>query len=46
MIERVLQRLPDLELATDEPLPRFLGALQSMPVRFTPSASVRSRAPE
>ena len=46
MVERVLERLPDLELATEEPLPRALGALQSMPVRFTPSASVRSRAPE
>jgi cytochrome P450 family 142 subfamily A polypeptide 1 len=38
MIEHVLRRLPDLELATDEPLPRFLGAPTAMPVRFTPTA--------
>jgi cytochrome P450 family 142 subfamily A polypeptide 1 len=38
MIERVLARLPDLELASDEPPERFLGALTSLPVRFTPSA--------
>jgi len=38
MTERVLRRLPDLELATDESLPRFLGAPTAMPVRFTPTA--------
>jgi cytochrome P450 family 142 subfamily A polypeptide 1 len=38
MVSCVLERLHDLELATDEPLPRALGALQSLPVRFTPSA--------
>ena len=38
MTEHVLRRLPDLELATDEPLPRFLGAPTAMPVRFTPTA--------
>jgi len=38
MFERLLRRLPDLRLATDDPLPRFLGAIESMPVRFTPSA--------
>jgi cholest-4-en-3-one 26-monooxygenase len=43
MVERVLARLPDLEPATDEPLPRFLGALQSLPVRFTPTAPVAGR---
>ncbi len=40
MVERVLARLPDLELATDEPLPRFLGALRELPVRFTPTSPV------
>ncbi len=38
MTEHVLRRLPDLELATDEPLPRFLGAPTAMPVCFTPTA--------
>jgi cholest-4-en-3-one 26-monooxygenase len=38
MVGRILERLPDIELATDAPLPRRLGALQQMPVRFTPSA--------
>jgi cytochrome P450 family 142 subfamily A polypeptide 1 len=37
MIDRVLQRLPDLERATDDALPRALGALQSLPVRFSPT---------
>lgn len=37
MVERLLDRLPDLELAVDEPLPRFLGALRELPVRFTPT---------
>ena len=41
MVDRVLQRLPDLELASDEPLPRFLGALRELPVRFTPVAPTR-----
>jgi cytochrome P450 family 142 subfamily A polypeptide 1 len=40
MIERLLRRLPDLELAGDEPLPRFLGAVARMPVRFTPTLPV------
>jgi cytochrome P450 family 142 subfamily A polypeptide 1 len=43
MLDRVLQRLPDLELATDDVLPRALGALQSLPVRFSPTPSRRSR---
>jgi cytochrome P450 family 142 subfamily A polypeptide 1 len=38
MVDRVLRRLPDLELATEEPLPRHLGALREMPVRFTPTS--------
>jgi cytochrome P450 family 142 subfamily A polypeptide 1 len=41
MFERLLARLPDMELATDDPLPRrpatFISGLESMPVRFTPS---------
>jgi cytochrome P450 family 142 subfamily A polypeptide 1 len=44
MFERVLTRLPDLELATTDPLPRrranFVSGLESMPVRFTPTARV------
>ncbi|HSS09434.1 MAG TPA: cytochrome P450, partial [Acidimicrobiales bacterium] len=39
MVERVLARLPDLELAADQPLPRrranFISGLEAMPVRFT-----------
>jgi cytochrome P450 family 142 subfamily A polypeptide 1 len=43
MIERVLARLPDLELAADpNDLPRrranFISGLESMPVRFSPRA--------
>jgi cholest-4-en-3-one 26-monooxygenase len=37
MVERVLERLPDLELATDAPQERFLGALTALPVRFSPT---------
>ena len=44
MFERVLARLPDLELATDDPLPRrpanFISGIESMPVKFTPVAKV------
>jgi cytochrome P450 family 142 subfamily A polypeptide 1 len=46
MFQRVLARLPDLELATTDPLPRrranFISGLESMPVRFTPTARVGS----
>lgn len=42
MFERLLARLPDLELATDEPLPyrpsNFISGPEAMPVRFTPTA--------
>ncbi|MEV3974924.1 cytochrome P450 [Streptomyces sp. NPDC050698] len=42
MFEQLFARLPDLELATDAPLPRraanFVSGLESMPVRFTSSA--------
>ena len=40
MVARILDRLPDLELAADGKLPRFLGAVRELPVRFSPSAPV------
>ncbi|BBZ11860.1 cytochrome P450 [Mycobacterium branderi] len=44
MTSRVLQRLPDLRLASDDTLPlrpaNFVSGLESMPVVFTPSAPV------
>jgi cytochrome P450 family 142 subfamily A polypeptide 1 len=40
LFEEVLRRLPDIELATDEPLPlrpsNFIVGIEAMPVRFTP----------
>lgn len=45
MFGRLLERLPDMELASDDPLTRrpatFISGLESMPVRFTPTAPVR-----
>jgi cytochrome P450 family 142 subfamily A polypeptide 1 len=41
IFERILARLPDLELAGDEPPPRALTGISSMPVRFTPSPPLR-----
>jgi cholest-4-en-3-one 26-monooxygenase len=41
LFERVLRRMPDLELATTEPLPRSVTGIERMPVRFTPSAPPR-----
>lgn len=42
MFTRLLDRLPDLELASGEPLRRraanFVSGIESMPVRFTPTA--------
>ncbi len=42
MTRRLVQRLPDLELATDDALPlrpaNFVSGLERMPVKFTPSA--------
>jgi cholest-4-en-3-one 26-monooxygenase len=42
MTRRLLQRLPDLELASDDALPlrpaNFVSGLERMPVKFTPSA--------
>ena len=41
MFERLLTRLPDLALATDEPLPyrasNFIVGPEAMPVTFTPT---------
>ena len=36
VFERILTRLPDLELTTDGPPPRSLTGISEMPVRFTP----------
>src|SRR5204862_7597126 len=49
MTERVVARLPDLELAADSAtLPRrranFISGLESMPVTFTPSAPIEANA--
>jgi len=44
MQTKLLQRLPDLRLASDEDLPlrpaNFVSGLEKMPVRFTPTAPV------
>ena len=44
MNQRLLQRLPDMRLASEEPLPlrpaNFVSGLEKMPVVFTPSAPV------
>ena len=41
MFEELTQRLPDLELANDQPLPQrasnFITGIEAMPVRFTPT---------
>ena len=43
MFRELLTRLPDLELASDEPLPyrpsNFICGLEAMPVRFTPRSA-------
>ena len=43
MFEVLLERLPDLELATTEPLPlrpsNFIVGIEHMPVVFTPRAT-------
>jgi cytochrome P450 family 142 subfamily A polypeptide 1 len=43
MLERVLARMPDLELATTEPLPRSITGIEHMPVVFAPSRSSGGR---
>ena len=44
MQERLLQRLPDMRLASEEPLPlrpaNFVSGLEKMPVMFTPTEPV------
>ena len=40
MVERLVHRLPDLAFASDDPLPRFMGAITALPVRFTPTPPV------
>jgi len=44
MFSELLTRLPDVELATTDPLPfrhsNFIVGPEAMPVRFTPSAPV------
>ncbi|HLH29210.1 MAG TPA: cytochrome P450, partial [Acidimicrobiales bacterium] len=44
MFDRLLERLPDLELATDEEPPRraanFVSGYETMPVVFTPTERV------
>ena len=48
MVDRVLTRLPDLELTQVDGLPRrpanFVSGLEAMPVRFTPTAPVGATA--
>ena len=48
MISTILERLPDLRLATDEQLPRrannFISGIEHMPVVFTPSPPVGATA--
>jgi cytochrome P450 family 142 subfamily A polypeptide 1 len=43
MFEELLARLPDLELASDEPPPlrpsNFIVGIEHMPVRFTPRSA-------
>ena len=38
MFDRLLTRLPDLRLATDEPLARTITGIERMPVVFSPAA--------
>jgi cytochrome P450 family 142 subfamily A polypeptide 1 len=44
MFERLCARLPDIELATDDELPRrpsnFISGFEAMPVRFSPTAAL------
>jgi len=44
MFEELHRRIPDLELASDDPLPlrasNFIAGIEQMPVRFTPSKPV------
>jgi len=44
MFDRLLERMPDIRLVTDDPVPlrpaNFVSGIESMPVGFTPSAPV------
>ncbi len=44
LLDRLLDRIPDLDLASDEPLPRrpnfFISGVEHMPVTFAPSKPV------
>ena len=42
MFERLLLRMPDLELATSEPLPKSITGIERMPVVFSSSRPVRT----
>ncbi len=48
MFDRLLERLPDLALASDAELPKraanFVSGYETMPVTFTPTAPVRATA--
>ena len=46
MVERLLARLPDLDLVGDTPLrpANFISGYESMPVTFTPTAPVGAGA--
>jgi cytochrome P450 family 142 subfamily A polypeptide 1 len=46
MVERLLRRLPDLELATQDPLPRFMSTIKELPVRYTPTPPILSSQPD
>jgi cholest-4-en-3-one 26-monooxygenase len=41
MLGRILERLPALERATDEPLTRSITGIEHLPVRFAPTAPTR-----
>jgi hypothetical protein len=41
MMEAIIQRMPDVELATAEPLARSITGIEAMPVTFTPSRRVK-----
>jgi hypothetical protein len=42
MLERLLHRLPDIALATSEPLTRSITGIEAMPVVFSPSGPMRA----
>jgi cytochrome P450 family 142 subfamily A polypeptide 1 len=45
LFSRVLERLPGLAPANDEPLPRSIAGIERLPVVFTPSAPVGAGGP-